>query len=50
MKSWRHYVIVALSLAVIVLVGLLVRMFAFPAYPTVAMGALRPIAELATVE
>lgn len=50
MKSWRHYVIVALSLAVIVLVALLVRMFAFPAYPTVAMGALRPIAELATVE
>jgi hypothetical protein len=50
MKSWRHYVIVALSLAVIVLVGLLVRMFAFPAYPTVAMGALRPIAELATIE
>ena len=50
MKSWRHYVIVALSLAVIMLVGLLVRMFAFPAYPTVAMGALRPIAELATIE
>jgi len=50
MKTWRHYVIVFLSLAVVVLLGLLVRMFAFPAYPSVAMGALRPVAELATVE